>query len=465
MKMAVLVANRGFFPSAVIEDARREMVQALEKAGLEALMIERDATRYGAVETTQEGLVFHDFLQEHRGEYDGVVICLPNFGDENGIKAAVKDVNVPILLQAYPDEIGQMDFEHRRDAFCGKLGLGSVLKQMSVKFTAFPPFVVHPLSEQFHGQLVKFAAICRIVKKMRHMRLGAIGARTTAFKSVRYDEIALERHGVDVETMDLSAVTAIFEGIAGDSPEAVRWLSYINDTVDLGCMPKGKETLLARLGATFEKLIADWKLDAVAIRCWDELEKMYGIAPCCLLGILNQQGIPAACEMDVTNAVVMTALSLASGTPAGLLDWNNNYGAEADKCILFHCGPLALDLMTGRGTMRQHLMFAKTYCEGSGWGLNVDKIAPGQVTFSGCRNEDGQVQFYIGTGEITTDPVEEAFFGVPGVLHADHLQDKLQRIFEGGFRHHVAITRGDMADAVSEALVKYLGYTRVTIGE
>lgn len=463
MTMAVLMANRGFFPSSVIAAARAEMMEALNKAGIDALLIDEDAVRYGAVETTNEGQVFHDFLEAHRGGYDGLIICLPNFGDENGVKAAIRDVNVPILLQAYPDEIGRMDFEHRRDAFCGKLGLGSVLKQMGVKFTSFPPFVVHPLSDAFHGQLVKFSAICRIVKKMRYLRLGAFGARTTAFKSVRYDEVALEKHGIDVETLDLSHVMRLFDRIGEDSPEARRWLELILESADLGKMPKGKEVLLSRMGATFEKIIRDMKLDCVAVRCWDEMEQALGIAPCSLLGILNHLNVPAACELDVTNAVAMMALNLASGTPAGLLDWNNNYGEEADKCILFHCGPLAVDLMTGKGEMQQHLMFKKTYGDGSGWGLNVGRIAPGEVTFASMRNEDGQVRYYVGRGEITDDPVEEAFFGTPGVLRAEHLQDKLQRIFEGGFRHHVAITRGDMVDAVGEALGKYLGYVKVDI--
>ena len=463
MKMAVLVANRGFFPSSVIASARAEMTAALEKAGLECLMIDENAVRYGAVETTQEGMIFHDFLEQHHGEYDGLIICLPNFGDENGIKAAIRDVKVPILLQTYPDVIGEMDFARRRDAFCGKLGLGSVLKQMGTKFTSFKPFVVHPSSEEFNNQLNKFSAICRIVKKMRYLRLGAIGARTTAFKSVRYDEVALEKHGIDVEAMDLSYVFDLFDSIPADSDAAKRWLSLISDSAEFGAMPKGKEFLLARLGATFEKIIVDKNLDCVAIRCWDELEQKLAIAPCCLLGILNQMGIPAACELDVTNALAMVALNEASKRPAGLLDWNNNYGAEENKCVLFHCGPLALDLMTGKGEMQQHLMFAKTYGNDSGWGLNVDKIVPGQITFSSMRNEDGEIRFYAGTGTITEDEVEKEFFGTPGVLQVENLQDKMQSIFEGGFRHHVAITRGDVLEAVEEALVKYLGYKQVQL--
>lgn len=463
MKMAVLIANRGFFPSSVVEAARSELTGALKTAGLEPLFIDKDATRFGAVETTVEGIAFREFLEAHRGEYDGLIISLPNFGDENGIKAAIRDFDLPILLQAYPDEFGKMDFEHRRDAFCGKLGLTSVLKQMRVKFTTFLPFVVHPSSPEFQSQLRKFAAVCRVVKRMKHLRVGALGARTTAFKSVRYDEIALEKHGIDVETLDLSALLARFEAISAESPEAQAWLTKILEVANLGDMPKGKEILLARLGAAMDAIIKEMRLDAVAVRCWDELEKALAIAPCVLLGLFNQMGIPAACELDVTNAIAMTAISAASEGPAGCLDWNNNFGDEPDKAILFHCGPLAPELMTGKGEMQQHLMFKKTYGDGSGWGLNVDKIKPGEITFSSMRNEDGELQYYVGKARITEDAVEEAFFGTPGVIEAKNLQNKLQNICLGGFRHHVTLTRGDWAEAVDEALSKYLGYTKVDI--
>ena len=82
MTLAVLVANRGFFPSSVIESARAEITEAIEKAGAKALLSPIELTKYGAVETTADGMAFNEFLNEHRGEFDGLVICLPNFGDE-----------------------------------------------------------------------------------------------------------------------------------------------------------------------------------------------------------------------------------------------------------------------------------------------------------------------------------------------------------------------------------------------
>ncbi len=463
MKLAVLVANRGFFPSSVIASAREEIKQAIENAGAEALMSPVDATRYGAVETLAEGLAFKEFLTEHNGEFDGLVICLPNFGDENGIIAAIKGLNVPILLQAYPDEIGKMDFQNRRDAFCGKLGLGSVLKQIGVKYTSGLPFVMHPLSEDFAKELNKFIGICRVVKGMSNLRIGVFGARTTAFKSVRYDEIAMAKHGIDTESFDFSQVMEYYNEVDEKDPKIKLWEEKLLATGSYENVPSYALLNLCKLGIAFESIISDYKLTATAIRCWSELQHELHIAPCAVMGILNEIGIPTVCETDASNAILMAAISLASNSPAGCLDINNNYGDEKDKCILFHCGPLPITLMADKGNIEEHKMFVKTQGENCSWGVNVSSIKPGDITVAGCRTENGEIQFYAADAEITDDVVENEFFGTPGVLKIDNLQPKLKTLLDNGFRHHALITTGHHYDIVHEALTKYLGYKEIKL--
>ena len=463
MKLALLIANRGFFPSSVIESARCDMLAAFNRANVEAIYPDISATRYGAVETTAEGVVFREFLEKHRGAYDGLVICLPNFGDENGIKAAIRDCDVPIFVQAYPDQLDEMDFEHRRDAFCGKLALTSVLTQMKKPYTTFLPFTTHPASKEFDQQLQQFATICRIVKKMRAMRLGAVGARTTAFKSVRFDEMALESHGIDVETYDLSTIFAKIHKLPDNDEGVQRRLKDLHGVADFTNAPVGRDLILAKFAATIDTLVCDDQLNALAIRCWSELQQELGITPCAAMGLLNQECMPTVCEMDVTNALAMTGLSVASGSAPGCLDWNNNYGEDLDKCILFHCGPLPMDLMEGPGEVQQHKMLSKSYGQGCSWGLNVGKVKTGTITYSGMRTENGEIQFYVGTAEIVDAPVAKEFFGVHAVMQTDALQKKLQTISAAGFRHHVAITSGDVAAIVAEAFTKYLGYRQIEL--
>lgn len=463
MKLALLVANRGFFPSSVIESAYEEMRQAAAKANVELLEIEKDRVKYGAVETTQEGMIYHDFLQEHHGEYDGVIISLPNFGDENGIKAALRDVNVPVLLQAYPDEIGKMDFANRRDAFCGKLGLCAVFKQMGFKFTSGKPFVMHPLSAAFERELKEFVAVCRIVKRMRYMRLGVFGARTTAFKSVRYDEGAMEKLGCDVESFDMTMVMEKYDEMSADCEQAKHFRSLLIASGDYSDAPEYALDNLSRFGATMKAIIDEQKLDAIAIRCWSELQHLLHIAPCALLGIFNSMSIPAACETDASNALAMMALNAASDLPVGCLDINNNYGEDENKAVLFHCGPLPVELMIRPGHIEEHKMFTKTQGENCSWGVNVGHIKPGVITISGARTENGEVHYFVERAEITDDPIEEGFFGTPGVVKMENLQDKLFSMQNEGFRHHAIITPGDHVREVEEALSKYLGYKRIRL--
>ena len=463
MKLAVLVSNRGFFPGSVIASAHEEMKKALESCGVEALELPREATKYGAVETTDDGRIYADFLKEHAGEYDGLIICLPNFGDENGIKAAIKDVTVPILLQAYPDEFGKMDFANRRDAFCGKLGLCAVLKQMKVKFVSGEPFVMHPLSAEFKKELTDFIEICRVVKGMRRVRLGVMGARTTAFKSVRFDEGAMESLGIDTETLDETQVFAKINSISDNDPRLESWKKDLLASSNTCDTPAYAILNQCKLGVALEELYEEMHLDVMAIRCWSELQYEYKIAPCAIMGLLNQRKMPIVCETDASNAPAMLALTLASDSGTGCLDVNNNYGNEADKCILFHCGPLPMDLLVGPGHMEEHKMFTKTQGENCSWGVNVGKIKPGTITICGMRTENGQLRYFVEKGEIIDAPVDEGFFGTYGILKMDNLQTKLRHMAEEGFRHHALITTGDHVRSVQEALSKYLGYTEIKL--
>ena len=463
MKLALLVANRGFFPDSVINSAREEMKQAAEKAGVELLIMDTSLTRFGAVETRQEGETYAEFLKEHDGTYDGLILCLPNFGDENGIKEAIRDIKVPILLQAYPDELGKLDFANRRDAFCGKLGLCAVLKQMQVPFVSGEPFVMHPLSEEFSKELKDFIAICRIVKRMRHMRIGVLGARTTAFKSVRFDEGAMERLGIDVETLDLTQVFAKMDALEDTDERLSSWEKEIKAISDTSDAPAYAIVNQSKLGVALEELKDEMKLDVMAIRCWSELQYQYKITPCTVMGILNKRQIPVVCETDVTNAPPMLALAMASMTGVGCLDINNNYGNEPDKCILFHCGPLPIDLLCGPGHMEEHKMFTKTQGLNCSWGVNVGRIKPGVITICGMRTENGQLRYFVEKAEVLDCKVDEGFFGTYGVVEIPGLQTKLRHMAEEGFRHHAIIAAGDHTRSMREALTKYLGYTEVKL--
>lgn len=462
MKFALFFGNRGFMPAELIAGARKDMIKAVTDAGYEYLIMDENATRYGAVETRDEGRIYHDWLKSHEGEYDGVILCMPIFIDENGAVTALQDANVPILMQAYPDEIGKMDFKHRRDAYCGKFSVTDVFYQYKLPFTVMKPHVVHPLSDDFKKNLDDFAAICRVVKGMKRFNLGCIGARTTAFKTVRFDEVTLQRYGINVESFDLSELIFKVQAMKDDDPRVLEKTTRLQNYTNCSNVPSKNLNTLAKISVVIDEYIEEYHLDAITLRCWNEMETILRVCPCVLISELNDRGIVCSCEIDLTSAITMRAMQLASGKPTACLDWNNNYGEDENKVILFHCGPVAQSLMTCKGIVTEHKMFAKND-PGSGWGTNEGRIASFDMTFSNGFTEDGKLKIYVSEARFTDDPIEGAFFGCGGVAEIPNLQNKLIKLAKGGFKHHTTVGMGKMKYVLEEAFKTYLGYEIINI--
>ena len=455
---ALFFGNRGFFPASLIAQARSELSQTLRAWGYGVLMLEEAATRHGAVETLDEGELYARFLSAHRGRFGGVILCLPNFGDENGALAALREAGVPILIQAYPDDMDRMAPELRRDAFCGKISIMDLFCQHGLPFTALAPHVVSPRSDRFRANVDHFDRVCRVVNGLRDMVVGAIGARTTPFKTVRVDEVALQRHRITVETLDLSEVFHRMGRLRPNSRAYRDKAAALKAYTSWQGVPERAFHALVRLGAVLDALVEEYRLDALALRCWTEMQSQLGISPCVLLSELNNRGIAAACEVDVGNAVAMRALSLAAGAPAACLDWNNNYGDDDDRCILFHCGPVPAAMMAGRGRVVDHAILANAVGPNCGFGCNAGRIAPGDFTFGSMRTEGGRLHFYLGQGAFTMDAIPAGFFGCAGVARIENLQHVLLHVGRAGHRHHVSVTTGRVLEPLREALAHYLRF-------
>ncbi len=451
--------NRGFFPSSLIREAREELPLVLKGLGHETLMMEEGATRHGAVETAREGKRFARFLEQNRGKFGGVILCLPNFGDETGAVAALKEAGVPIFIHAYPDDLARMAPAQRRDSFCGKLSIMDVFHQHGVKFTALKPHVVRPSSPRFGENIAAFDRICRVVNGIRGMTVGAIGARTTPFKTVRFDEVTLQQHGITVETLDLSDIMKRVQTLSPSEQRCRDRAAALREYARWEGVPPRAFDTLVKLGVVLDGIIDEYQLDAIALRCWIELQEQLGVSPCVLLSEWNERGVAAACEVDVGNAVAMRALGLASGGPAACLDWNNNYGEDDDKCILFHCGPVPASLMQSKGRITEQAMFVQTLGEGRSYGCNVGRLKSGAFTFASMLTESGAVKFYLGEGRISGDPIPEEFFGCAGVAQIPALQAVLLHAGRHGFRHHVSLTAGAVREPLREALGNYLGFS------
>lgn len=460
MKFAICLANRGTFPGSLFDAARKELVKALAAQGHSAIMLPSGLTRYDAVGSIAEGRLYAKFLSEKRGEYDGVILSLPNFGDENGAVVALKEAGVPILVQAFPDEPSKMGIATRRDAVCGKLAICNVLRQAGIPYTLTADFAASPKSKAFAEDISRFAALCRIVKSLKSFNVGVLGARTTPFKTVRIDEIAFQKRGVNVETLDLSQVFKLMRE-AGDEEIAAKRKDIESYARRAPCCAKRIDAL-ARLAVAIDKIVSEYALDSVAIRCWDEFQTEWGISPCVVMSMLNDKGFPAACETDVNNAVMMKAVGLAAGEgeSVAVFDVNNNYGSAKDKAVFFHCSAVPKGMLIGKGLIEDHPILAKAMGPDTSVGVHNGKMKAGPVTVASLRSENGELKGFVTEGEITTLDPGKGFFGTGFVFRKDDgdMNGLFNYMAENGYRHHVAFAYGKNSSVVREALCKYLGY-------
>jgi len=190
MTFGVIVGNRGFFPGHLADSGRTEMVAAIERAGHSAIVLGPEEARHGAVESRAEAAMCADLFRRNSDKIDGIIITLPNFGDERAIADTLRAANltVPVLVQATPDTPSLMTIKDRRDSFCGKMSAFNNLSQYGIPYSLTTRHTEAPDSDFFRRDLEWFSGVCRVVRGLRRLRIGAIGARPAAFNTVRYSE-------------------------------------------------------------------------------------------------------------------------------------------------------------------------------------------------------------------------------------------------------------------------------------
>lgn len=460
MKFGIIVGNRGFFPDHLARSGRLDMIAALENAGHSAVVLSPEESKHGAVETRAEARRCADLFQKHRADLDGIVVTLPNFGEERAIADTLRmaDLNVPVLIQATPDTPGLMTIRDRRDSFCGKMSACNNLKQYGIPYSLTSLHTVAPSSDAFRKDLDWFAAVCRVSNGLRRLRIGAIGARPAAFNTVRYSEKILEAHGISVEPIDLSEILGRIERMKDGDPAAVAKLESIRRYVSTDSVPAAALMKMAKLGAVVDHWMTETSTAISAVQCWTSLEEYFGVVPCTVMSMMSENLMSSACEVDICGVIGMHALQLASGTPSALLDWNNNYGDDPDKCVCFHCSNLPKHFFADVRMDFQEII-AGTVGRDNTFGTCVGRVKAGSMSFARFSTVDreGIISGYVGEGEFTNDSL--ATFGGAGVARIPNLQKLLRFICERGFEHHVAANFSTVAAAVHEAATRYLGWT------
>ena len=457
--LGVIIGNRDFFPTHLVTQARKEIQQVCAELEIEPVMLAEDQGSLGSVETYDHAKQCAELFRRERQRIEGVLVVLPNFGDEKGVADTMKlsTLNVPILVQGYPDDLGKLNVEMRRDAFCGKISVCNNLRQYGFDYTMTSQHVVSPLSASYKTDLRQFVSTCKVVNGLRNARFGAIGARPGAFNTVRYSEKLLQAAGMTVTTLDLSEVLGSAARLSDDDARVKDKLASIEGYAKHDTVPSASMVRMAKLGVVIGEWMRANDLNATALQCWTSIQKNYGVNVCTLMSMMSDQLLPSACETDITGVASMYALQLASGFPGALVDWNNNYGDDPDRCVFFHCGNWAKSFIPDI-EIKTAPILGTTLGEQNTYGAMAGRAQAGPATYARISTDDvyGSITAYCGEGDLTADPLDT--FGHRAVIHVPELQRLLKFICKNGFEHHVAMSMGHVAGALHEAFETYLGW-------
>jgi len=457
--IGVIIGNRDFFPDKLVAEARTEILDLFKKLNIKAILLSDADSKLGGVETFAEAQKCAALFKQHAEAIEGILVVLPNFGDEKGVAETIKmaNLNVPVLIQGYPDDLSKMDVVNRRDAWCGKISVCNNLYQFGIKYSLTTKHVVSPKDESFITDLTNFTAVCRVVKGMRKVRIGAVGARPGAFNTVRYSEKVLQRNGISVTTVDLSEILGNANKLTADDKSVKEKLEKIHAYTPTGKTPNDRLVQIAKLDVVLADFMAENVLDATAIQCWTSLQKNYGCNVCTSMSMMSENMLPSACEVDVTGTLSMYAMQLASGTPSALVDWNNNYADDDSKCVLFHCGNWAKSFLPDITISTAPILGTSVGTENTYGALDgrtpAMPLTYGRISTDDCK---GVIKAYVGEGELTNDALNT--FGNRAVAQINKLQELMQYVCRNGFEHHVVMNASKTASILKESFENYLGW-------
>jgi L-fucose isomerase-like protein len=460
----VIIATRNIFNFELAVTARKKVLDKLDQMGFGTVILPSKETPTGNLEGYEDAVKCARYFKQQAEVIEGIVVVLPNFGDELGVVNTIQmaGLNVPVLVQACDDDNDKVDVKSRRDAFCGKLSVCNNLYQYGIKFTDTTFHTYSLESEEFTSDLRKFAGICRVVKGLKGLRVGAIGTRPIGFQTMRVSEKILQKWGITVVPVDMSEILAAADQIDENSPEVLEKVEAIENYGTCKVLHKGQISKQARFGLAVETWIEENNIDISALQCWESIEKNYGCAACVTMSMMGEKLMPSACEVDIAGTIGMYALALAAEKPSALLDWNNNFAEDRNKVVCTHCSNYPKSFFDSDIEIGSLDILGTVLGQEDTFGAVKGKVAPGNMTYFRISTDDpkGSIKSYLGEGVITDDP-----YGMDGgiaICEIPRLQDLMKYMCKNGFEHHVGMVRGQVGEILEEAIGNYLGWDLYT---
>jgi len=456
----VIIATRNIFNAKLAVDARAKVLAKLDTMGYNTIILPSEETPTGNIEGYADAVKCGELFRKNSDVIEGIIVILPNFGDELGVVNSIQisGLKVPVLVVSVDDDNDKVDVKSRRDAFCGKLSVCNNFYQYGIKFTDTIYHTYSLSSNEFISDILMFAGICRVVKGLKGLRVGAIGTRPIGFQTMRFSEKMLQVHGITIVPVDMSEIIAAAEKIDEKDPAVIEKVEAIQNYGTCSVIHKGKIAKQARFGLAVENWIQENNIDISAIQCWESIEKNYGCAACVTMSMMGEKLMPSACEVDVAGTISMYALALAAQAPSAILDWNNNFAEDRNKVVCTHCSNYPKSFFQSEIEIGTLDVLGTVLGHEDTFGAVKGKVAAGKMTYFRISTDDmkGTVKSYLGEGVMTDDP-----YGMDGgiaVCEIPNLQNLMKYMCKNGFEHHVGMVRGHVSAILEEAIGNYLGW-------
>lgn len=414
-----------------------QLAPAIEIADLEWLNEE------GLLKNMDDAFKAAEYFKKQ--EVDCLFIPHCNFGTEDGVAYVAKAIGKPVLLWGPRDNAPSDDGMRFRDTQCGLFATSKVLQRYGVKFT----YIInsHLDTPVFEKGFLNFLCAADGVRAFMNARIGQLSTRPRDFCSVIVNEgELLERFGTQVVPWEVACLADDVRKKIANPDDTVRALAAdMEKRADFTCASKDLSLRLAAL----EQGIWDWAeregLDAVAVQCWDLLQKELGICSCYIHGSMTEKGLPLSCETDIHGA--LTSLLLQGCThfelPTFLADLTIRHPANDNAELLWHCGPFPATFAIDKFSVGKHYLLPNEE-EGVAYG----EMKRGALTVTRFDGIHGKYSLLCGEGKAVEGPFNKGTYVYMEVPDWPLWEEKF---IYGPYIHHLAGTYGSWSTALYEA--------------
>jgi L-fucose isomerase-like protein len=400
-----------------------------------------------------EGLLYDDqdagkvaayFLEK---KVDAVFAPHCNFGTENAVAQAAKEIRKPLLIWGPRDEAPLSNGKRLRDTQCGLFATSKVLQRYQVPFTyIINSRVTDGVFKKGFGNFIRAA---NVVKFTKNTRIGQVASRPQSFYSIIVNENELlERFGIEIIPLNLSTIVRLVrEALENKKAEIKIIVGEIRLKADLSALTPETIETIAALKYTLTGLISECNLQALAFQCWDELQFQLGICSCYVHALITEEGTPVACESDIHGAISSLMLQAAGmfAEPTFFADLTIRHPQNDNAELLWHCGAFPPSLCENRAeaSIGNHFVLPSNAPGTCNWQLKKGDITV--IRFDGIR---GDYSLFCGEGKAIDGPYT---LGTYVYLEVNDWPLWEEKMIYGPYIHHTSCIYGKYSVPLYEA--------------